>query len=106
RSSASAVVLQADGRIVAGGFTSPSLASSAPTTFAIVRYLPDGSADPGFGQNNGAKTGFVEVDFGAGSCGYGQGMSLALQGDGRIVASGFGQVTLGQPVATIVRFWP
>ncbi|MET9378325.1 calcium-binding protein [Streptomyces sp. NPDC002992] len=69
---ARAVVLQPDGRIVAGG--------NRAGDFALARYQTDGSLDTGFSGDGRAVT-----DFGGGfEIAYG----LALQGDGNIVAAG------------------
>jgi len=66
--SPAAVVLQPDGKIVVGG--------SDWNVFALVRYLPDGSLDPGFGS-----AGIV-----TGPPGYGN--ALALQPDGKLLLAG------------------
>jgi len=72
-----ALVLQPDGKLVAGG--------AAPTStdhdFALVRYNPDGSLDTSFG--NGGK---LTTDF-AGSTD--ELTALVLQPDGKLVAAGF-----------------
>jgi uncharacterized delta-60 repeat protein len=71
-SSASAVALRADGKIIAAG--------SSDGKFALVRYKPDGSLDSSFGTG-----GTVTTSFGPGFAGA---SSLALAPDGRIVAAG------------------
>ncbi|WP_185731447.1 Ig-like domain-containing protein [Larkinella rosea] len=43
-----AVAIQPDGKIVAGGY---SRAATAPSHFALVRYLANGSPDPDFGED-------------------------------------------------------
>ncbi len=68
---ARALALQADGKIVAAGVFG--------VDFALARYNPDGSLDPSFG--NGGK---VTTDFG----GAADAFALALQQDGKIVATG------------------
>jgi len=71
-SQAAAVAVQSDGKIVVGG--------SANGDFAVVRYNADGSLDTGFGTS-----GKTTVDFAGSTDGiYG----LALQSDGKIVATG------------------
>jgi uncharacterized delta-60 repeat protein len=70
---ASAVALQADGKIVAVGVGSRD--------FALARYNPNGSLDASF-SGDGRQT----TDFG----GFDQANAVALQGDGRIVAVGVG----------------
>src|SRR3989442_919160 len=70
---AGAVVLQADGKIVvAGGF--------GGAFFALARYNADGTLDPSFGSEGRVFTNFGGRD-GA--------RALALQADGKIVATGF-----------------
>lgn len=76
-SSASAVALQSDGKIVVGGATQ----SGASTAFAVLRYLPDGRPDEAFGSG-----GLVVTDFDPGTD-DGVGAVSALP-DGRIVAAG------------------
>jgi uncharacterized delta-60 repeat protein len=66
------MVIQPDQKILAGGISNGD--------FGVVRYLPDGTPDPEFGDN-----GIVKVDFGA-TGEYCRGM--ALQSDGRIVLAG------------------
>jgi len=71
-----AVLIQADGKIVAAGCTS----SNAQTDFLVVRYNADGQLDGTFGQN-----GLVITDFAQGQdCAY----AMALQPDGKIVLVG------------------
>jgi uncharacterized delta-60 repeat protein len=69
------VVIQADGKILVGGYSIPG--------FALVRYNPDGSLDPTFG--NGGVVTTWSAKFGRGWI-----LSLALQPDGKIVAAGGG----------------
>jgi uncharacterized delta-60 repeat protein len=71
------VVVQPDGKIVAAG--------EADGTFALARYLTNGSLDPTFGTE-----GFLTTDFGA-KHGYVRANDVALQLDGRIVAAGGAQ---------------
>jgi uncharacterized delta-60 repeat protein len=78
-SSASAVAVQPDGRIVVGGATQ----SGASTAFAVLRYRPDGRPDETFGSG-----GLVVTDFdSATNDGVG---ALAVLSDGRILAAGAG----------------
>ena len=78
------VMPQADGRIVAAGIAGPSSCQSAPCTsgnlFALARYNTDGSLDPDFGTGGQVTTTFAATDAEA--------YSLAVQGDGKIVAAG------------------
>src|SRR5437870_4521249 len=76
---ARAVVLQADGKIVvAGGF--------GGAFFALARYNADGTLDPSFGSEGRVFTNFGGRD-GA--------RALALQADGKIVATGFASSDFG-----------
>jgi uncharacterized delta-60 repeat protein len=72
-----AVAIQPDGKIVAGGFAWISGAD-----FALARYNADGSLDPSFDGD-----GKVTTRYGFGSS---QIYGLAIQGDGKIVAAGYG----------------
>lgn len=75
--SASAVAVQANGKIVAAG------AALNPTTdnedFSLVRLLPDGSLDRSFGGDGRVRTDFGAADVAAG---------MAIQSDGKIVVAG------------------
>ncbi len=81
---ARAVIVLDDGRIVAGGYSW----NGADRDFALVRYLPDGSLDPGFGLN-GMRTDSVgnqddEI------------VSLVAREDGGIIAAGYSTGTGGK----------
>jgi uncharacterized delta-60 repeat protein len=81
--SASAVIVQPDGRIVAGGKRAGAGWTSDPAEladFALARYRPDGRLDPSFG-----KGGRVTTDFGSSSDWL---WAIARQPDGKIVAAG------------------
>jgi uncharacterized delta-60 repeat protein len=71
-----AVVVQADGRIVAAGVTG----ATPHRDFALVRYNTDGTLDRGFGNGGAVITDFAGGDDVA--------WSLALQPDGRIIVGG------------------
>jgi uncharacterized delta-60 repeat protein len=76
-SSASAVAVQPDGKIVVGGSTQ----SGASTAFAVLRYLPDGRPDPDFGSDGLALTDFDPAT--------NDGVAaLSILPDGRILAAG------------------
>jgi uncharacterized delta-60 repeat protein len=76
-SSATAVVIQPDGKIVVGGTTQ----SGATTAFAVLRYRPDGTPDATFGTEGLALTDFDPTT--------NDGVSaLSLLPDGRILAAG------------------
>jgi uncharacterized delta-60 repeat protein len=72
------VAIQADGRIVAAGYT---YANGVGYKFAVARYNSDGSLDNSFGIS-----GRVTTSFG-GSGAWAD--SVTLQADGRIVAAGY-----------------
>ncbi|MQY30469.1 delta-60 repeat domain-containing protein [Nocardia aurantia] len=76
-SRARAVAVQPDGRIVAAGVTRDTAQGD---NFAIVRYLPDGTEDPAFGDK-----GVVSADFDGRSD---VAAAVLVQPDGRIVAVG------------------
>ena len=87
-----AITLQPDGRIVAAGsvfhFDAPSVARSRD--LAVVRYLPDGQLDPGFGAG-----GLVvspappSTSGGSSSSGGGAASAVAVDASGRVVVGGF-----------------
>lgn len=71
------LVLQADGKILAGGFSGYGLNSAE---FALACYLEDGTLDDTFGSDGMVTTDFTVFDDGA--------FGLALQQDGKIVLVG------------------
>ncbi|MBJ7347720.1 MAG: hypothetical protein JHC87_04000 [Thermoleophilaceae bacterium] len=75
-SSANAVAIQSDGKIVAAGY-----AYNGASDFALIRYNSDGSLDSSFDGD-----GMLQTDFGSGDSEYANG--LAIQPDGQIVAAG------------------
>ncbi len=75
-SSAEALAIQADGRIVAAG------TKGDPGEFALVRYQPDGLPDTSFDAD-----GVVTTDF-PGALGRDEANGVALQQDGKIVVVG------------------
>ncbi|MGH8092421.1 MAG: delta-60 repeat domain-containing protein, partial [Chthoniobacterales bacterium] len=79
---ASALVLQADGKIIAAGtkYVRFSSDQSSDTDFALARYNSDGSLDSTFGVG-----GEVATDFHQGND---DALSVLLQPDGKIVATG------------------
>ncbi|GAB3049947.1 hypothetical protein GCM10027053_06070 [Intrasporangium mesophilum] len=77
---ASAVAIQADGKIVVVG--------EADGDFVVVRYLPDGAFDTSFGVGGRQVTDFGGMDVAT---------AVAIQGDGRIVVAGG---THGPPTPT------
>jgi uncharacterized delta-60 repeat protein len=75
---ATALVVQADGKLVAAGFTMREFGTISD--FALARYNPDGSLDPTFGSG-----GKVTTDFAAS---FDRAYGLIVQGDGKLVAAG------------------
>jgi uncharacterized delta-60 repeat protein len=72
-----AIAIQADGKIVAAGYSH----NGSDADFALARYNSDGSLDTGFGTG-----GKVTTAIGAGSDGA---YAIAIQSDGKIVAAGY-----------------
>jgi hypothetical protein len=85
-------IQQSDGKIVAAGSTNAPVPNDDPGNFAVVRYNPDGSVDTTFGDNS-IFPGTTLLDFGDGSTD--ELRALALQPDGKIVAAGFSDASLG-----------
>ena len=80
-SSASAVAIQTDGKIVAAGYSSHCVFFSCSNNdFAIARYNSNGSLDNTFDTDGKVLTDFGSDDFGS---------SVALQSNGKIVAAGY-----------------
>ena len=74
---ASSVTVQADGKILAGGYGNNGIDSD----FALVRYNSDGSLDTSFSTD-----GILTIAIGAGSEDYAD--SVTLQADGKILLAG------------------
>jgi uncharacterized delta-60 repeat protein len=87
--SASAVAIQADGRIVVAGTT-----FGANRKFALARYRRDGRLDASFGGDGGVTTNFT--------AGPDEADALAVQADGKIVAAG----TSGDDDFAVARYNP
>lgn len=84
---ASAVAIQADGKVVVGGFAfSNGIVPTSIDLFALVRLNSDGTLDNSFGIAGKATT-----DFGGS---VNEIKALAIQSDGKIVAAGFVQGNL------------
>lgn len=96
RSGISMIVIQPDGKIVAGGyaFVSPNGVSGAQA-FALTRYNTDGSLDSSFG-NGGKLTTYFN--------GNEDIKALALQPDGKIVAAGFTDIGSGNFAFALARY--
>lgn len=76
-SRAESVVLQPDGKIIAGGFINPG--NNIPGDFALLRLQPNGNFDSSFGNN-----GKVSTDLGGDDNAY----NCLLQEDGKIILAG------------------
>jgi uncharacterized delta-60 repeat protein len=76
---ASAIALQPNGKIIAAGGAGPQ--QTGANDFGLVRYNPNGSLDPTFGNG-----GLVITDFDAR---FDNARDVVLQPDGKIVAAGF-----------------
>lgn len=74
--SATALVVQPDGKLVAAGWA--DVYAGGALRFALIRYLPDGTPDPGFGTG-----GLVTTAIPGGRI-----VDLVVQPDGRLVALG------------------
>jgi uncharacterized delta-60 repeat protein len=79
-STAYAAVAQPDGKIVVAGNAGSTIDSQFFSHFALARFNPDGSLDPGFGIS-----GRVSTDFGTS---HDAAKAVAIQADGKIVAVG------------------
>jgi uncharacterized delta-60 repeat protein len=91
---ASALVIQPDGKIVVAGSATNSIGSD----FALVRYNSDGQLDSTFGTG-----GKVMMDFNGL---YDEVRSAAFQSDGKIVVAGFASTKLGSTVFGLARYNP
>jgi uncharacterized delta-60 repeat protein len=90
---ASAIAVQADGKIVVAGFSD----SVDPRyDFALARYNSDGTLDTTFGIDGLVTTGF----FGYGDLAY----ALAIQPDGKIVAAGTAYLISGYSDFALARY--
>lgn len=75
---ASSAAIQSDGKIVVAGWSQRTL-SAGYSSFAILRYKPDGSLDSSFGTSGKVTTAIGIHD---------KANSVAIQPDGKIVAAG------------------
>ena len=85
--SADAMTIQADGKIIAAGRFTSTIASEE---FALARYLTNGTLDTSFnstGTTPGIVTTLIETNAFVGG--------LALQVDGKIIAAGAADTTIG-----------
>lgn len=89
-----AVLVQSDGKLVAGGFSNATTPTS--NDFALARYNPDGRLDAGFGAGGLVLTAFGGQDFV---------ISLVQQADGKLVAAG-GSNVAGDLDFALARYNP
>lgn len=88
---ARAVCVQADGKILAGGYTNAFSGGQNNTHFALVRYNAQGVLDLGFGADNtSAIPGTIVTNFGSENACSGIN-ALLIQPDGKIVAGGWAE---------------
>ncbi len=91
-----AIVVQPDGKIVVA---SKGSGTTTPVSgdFTVLRYLPNGTPDTGFGTN-----GVAQMNFPAGRAD--EALDVALQSDGRIVVVGSTQTANGELDFGVARF--
>ncbi len=95
---ANSVVIQGDGKIIAAGFAySPY---SNEYTFALARFVANGTLDSTFGTNGTVTTGI------GGSNTDSRAFSSAIQSDGKIIAAGYSSTGSAgsQRVFTLIRY--
>ena len=95
-SAAHALVLQADGKLVAVGFNTPPETPNSYRQIALVRYDRDGSLDTSFGSD-----GVVETSI---EGGYAEANAAVLQPDGKIVVAGDYQMAAGGSEFALARY--
>jgi uncharacterized delta-60 repeat protein len=89
-------VLLPNGKIVAGGELYRS--SDQKGAFALARYMPDGQLDTSFGHHGRVVTNVEASDDGV--------WAMAVQDDGRIVASGWSSPTPSAYETAVTRYLP
>jgi len=94
RTSASGMVVMADGRILLVGGTGPD---SVNTDLTLARYRPDGTLDPTFSGDGRVKKNLSPDHFGD------TGTGIALAGDGKVVVGAYVQ-TSGNRRFGVARF--
>ena len=87
------VAIQADGKIVAGGYSQNAITSD----FALARYNADGSLDTSFDSD-----GMLTTNFGSSNDAA---ISVAIQADGKIVAAGHSYIG-GNGYFALTRYNP
>jgi uncharacterized delta-60 repeat protein len=94
---ATAVLVEPDGRIVAIGKAGTGPGPFAPGTFALARYLPDGSLDPTFGNGGLRTTRFPGKDTAAS-------FGAVLGSDGSIIAVGGAGQPFDNPQIAVAKY--
>lgn len=95
--SPASVLVQPDGKIVAGGYHY----NTTDQDFCIARYLENGELDATFGNYYGVS--FLDVSLGGQK--YDQINSIVLQADGRIIAGGDAENAGGDSDFALVRYF-
>jgi uncharacterized delta-60 repeat protein len=90
-----ALAIDSAGRILAAGVS--RAAASFPVGFGLVRYLPDGSPDPSFGQDGRVNTTF-------GSTTNAAAFGIGLDPQGRIVLGGQRRTASDDPEMALARY--
>jgi uncharacterized delta-60 repeat protein len=90
---ASCVAIQADDKILVGGYSH----NGNDWDFSLVRYLPNGTLDPGFSNDGKVITDIGSVNNGP--------EAIALQKDGKIILGGFTEVN-NQLQFALLRYTP
>jgi uncharacterized delta-60 repeat protein len=93
------LLVDANGRTIVAGTAS----SGSDNSFAVARYLSDGSLDASFGDSGAVITNVGVASPIAGFSGQEEGRAIALQSDGKIVVAGYVQSTTNQDFA-VVRY--
>jgi uncharacterized delta-60 repeat protein len=94
---AKGLALQADGRIVVVGSTSPDIAADH-TDFAIARLTATGDLDPAFGGGSGKRTVAFDLDAGEGDD---SATDVVIQADGKILVAGTADQATGSDFALV-----
>ena len=92
---ANAVVVQADGKLVAGGYATYSRTNGF-NRFAVARYNADGTLDTSFSGDGKQTTDFTRRNDPA--------LDLTLQPDGKIVAAGISKADGSNPNVALARY--
>jgi uncharacterized delta-60 repeat protein len=91
------LAVQRNGKLVAAGYSGPSVLH---TDVALARFKPDGSLDHGFSGNGTKTVNFARKD------GNDAASDVAVQGDGKIVVTGFAAQSPNLDKLLVARFRP